>query len=485
MGVVFKQSLFNTIITYFGFAIGGVNYLFLFTTFMTPEYFGLVGVILAASAILMPLFAFGVPNTLVKFYSGFTEEKDYDSFLTLMLFLPLVLILPLWGISYLIYDALSSFLAKENEIAEGYVWYIFLIAFAMAYFEVFYAWAKVQMKSVYGNFLKEIFVRLGIMILLILIYLKSIDVEFFLKALVGLFLVQMILMMGYAYRLRIPKLNFIWPKNIKNILSYSALIIIGGSAAVVLLQVDKVMLNQLDAIKNVAYYTVAAYMGVAIEGPARSMQQITSPLTAKLLNENNTAGLKKLYQKSSLTLFIVSGILFLLVVLNVNEIYALIPEAYRGGFTVVLMIGLIKVYDALLGNNTAILYFSDYYKIVLLLGFTLAVCTILFNLWLIPKYSIEGAAMASLLAFFLFNTIKLIYVNSKFGMHPFTSDTLKVFLLLLVLGAAFYFVHLPYHPIVNIVLKSILMVLIYVFIAYRLKLSEDVNGIIDAVLKRN
>lgn len=484
MGIVFKQSLINTLITYLGFAIGGINYLFLFTKFMSPEYFGLVGVLLAASVILMPLFAFGVPNTIVKFYSGFVEDKDSDSFLTLMLFLPLVLIVPLWFISFLSYDVINNFLASENEIAKGYVWYIFLMAFAMAYFEVFYAWTRVQMKSVFGNFLKEIFTRLGIMIMLILLYLKTIDTAFFLKGLVGLYMVQMLLMMLSAFRLRMPKMVFKWPRNVKNILAYSALIIIGGSAAVLLLQVDKVMLNQLDAIKNVAFYTVAAYMGVAIEGPARSMQQITAPLTAKLLNENNVIGLKKLYQKSSLTLFIVSGILFLLVVLNVNEVYNLIPEEYRGGFIVVFIIGLIKVYDAILGNNTSILYNSDYYKAVLIMGLILAICSILFNLWLIPIYGIEGAAMASLLAFFSFNTIKLYYVNRKFGIHPFTMATVKVLLLLTAIGGVFYFVNFPFHSIVSIIFKSILMVLIYTFVIYRFNISEDVNGILDKFLKR-
>ena len=74
MGIVFKQSLNNTLVTYLGFAIGAINHLFLFTNFLTDEYFGLVTVILSASAVLMPLLAFGVPNTLVKFYSSFKNS---------------------------------------------------------------------------------------------------------------------------------------------------------------------------------------------------------------------------------------------------------------------------------------------------------------------------------------------------------------------------------------------------------------------------
>ncbi len=92
MGIVFKQSLKNTMITYLGFGIGAVNHLFLFTRFLTAEYFGLVTVILSASAVLMPIMAFGVPNTLVKYYSGFKDSKQLNAFLTLMLFIPFILI---------------------------------------------------------------------------------------------------------------------------------------------------------------------------------------------------------------------------------------------------------------------------------------------------------------------------------------------------------------------------------------------------------
>ena len=71
MGIVINQSIKNTIITYLGFAIGAVNVLFLFTNFLSDDYFGLITFILSTANILMPLMAFGVHNTIVKFYSSY------------------------------------------------------------------------------------------------------------------------------------------------------------------------------------------------------------------------------------------------------------------------------------------------------------------------------------------------------------------------------------------------------------------------------
>ena len=483
MGIVTKQALNNTFITYFGFGFAAINTLFLYTNFLTDEYYGLVTVILATSAVLMPLLAFGVPNTLVKFYSGF-KDGETGGFDTLMLLLPLTLILPIALIAFFFNETVGGFISQENTIVKDYIWHIFLIGMAMAYFEVFYAWSKVQMKSVFGNFMKEVFNRIGVMILLFLVYFDVISVDFFLKALVALYLLRTLIMKLYAYKLKMPKLNFRFPTNIRSILNYSVLIILGGSAAVIILEIDKVMLNQYIQIENVAYYGVAIYIATTIIVPSRAMHQITYPLTAEILNKKDQPALKSLYQKSSLTLFIASGILFVLIITNLNELFLVLPEEYRGGFIIVFLIGLTKVYDSLLGNNNAILYNSDYYRTLLGMGILLAVLVVLLNIWLIPTLGLNGAALATFIAIVIYNTIKLVYVKSKFNILPFTLETVKVFGLLLVLGSVFFFVTLPFHPIVNILLKSALTVILYLALLYRFKISEDVYGMLSRFLKK-
>jgi O-antigen/teichoic acid export membrane protein len=259
---------------------------------------------------------------------------------------------------------------------------------------------------------------------------------------------------------------------------------LGGSAATILLEIDKVMINQFIEIENVAYYSVAGFIAMVIVVPSRSMHQITYPLTAEILNSNDSLALKTLYQKSSLTLFIISGLLFLLIMLNLNDLYDLLPESYRSGFMIVLWIGLAKVYDSLLGNNNSILYNSNYYRAVLLMGVFLAILAILFNMWLIPKYGLDGAAIASFSAFFIYNTIKLLYVKMKFKITPFTSETFKVLSLLLLIAALFYFLQFPFHPILNIALKSLLMTAMYVGILYRFNISEDIIKMLSGYLRK-
>jgi len=484
MGIVFKQSIQNTIITYLGFGIGAINALFLYTNFLSEAYYGLVALLLSTGAILMPLFSFGVHNTIVKYYSGFDTVKERNSFFSLVLLLPLITIIPAALLTHFGFLEIANFLGRKNALAKEYVWYIFLIGLAMGYFEVFYAYSKVQLKSVFGNFMKEVFVRLGVTILLLLIFLDYISVAFFLKALVGLYLLRTILMKVYAYLQRKPSLNFSFPYNSWTIIKYSSLIILGGSAATIQLEIDRFMINQFIAIENVAFYSVAIYIATVIAVPSRSMHQITYPLTATLINTKDRSALRELYQKSSLTLLIIAGMFYLLIILNIHDIYSFVAEPYRKGVFVVFLIGLVKVFDALLGNSNAILFNSNYYKTVLFLGIVLAILTIFFNLWLIPQYGVNGAAMATFLAIVIYNLLKLSVIRIKFKMWPFSMVTLKIVMLLLGVGGVCFYLPFDFHPILNILLRSIFIVFSYGFIIYRFRLSEDIYAMLHKYIVR-
>ena len=84
MGIVINQSIKNIVITYFGFGIGAINALFLYTNFLDKEYYGMVTFLLSASSIMMPLMSFGVHSTLIRFYSRYTDVAEREKFMTFM-----------------------------------------------------------------------------------------------------------------------------------------------------------------------------------------------------------------------------------------------------------------------------------------------------------------------------------------------------------------------------------------------------------------
>lgn len=484
MGIVLNQSFKNTVSTYAGFGIGAINTLFLYTNFLTDKYYGLVAFLLSAANIMMPFMAFGVHNAIIKYYSTFKTKNSINSFLTLMLFLPFVFIIPAFFIGLFSYEGISNLLSNENNIAGNYLWHIFVLAIAMAYFEIFFAWSKVQLKTVFGNLMKEIFHRVATMMLLFLVYLDWLSAEQFIIALVVVYVVRMLIMKFYAYSVRFPKLRFETVTGFSSIIKYALLMIVAGSVAMLILDIDKFMIGlMLENIEQVAYYSVAIFIATVIAVPQRSMHQIMMPLTAKYLNDKDMSSLEDLYKRSSISLLVVSGFIFLLIILNINELYKILPEEFTGGLFVVLIVSLAKLYDNSLGNNNAILFNSDYYKMVLFFGVLLAVLAIVLNFIFIPIYGIEGSALATFLAIMVYNTIKIVFVRQKLNMQPFSISTFKTVVLLTLITLAMYFWEFPFHPIINIALKSGVILIVYFWLVLKLNISEDISIQIKKYLK--
>ena len=174
----------------------------------------------------------------------------------------------------------------------------------------------------------------------------------------------------------------------------------------------------------------------------------------------------------------------MLIFLNIKELYQIIPKDYSGGIWVVFMIGLSKFYDVLLGNNNSIIVNTKYYRTVLLFGIFTVFLMIVLNMIFIPMYGIEGSAFATLLTVIIYNTIKLIYVVKKMNLYPFTIRTLYSLGILIVCFLLFYFWDFPFHPIVNIGFKSVLITVFYVLGNYKLAISEEFNAVVTAILKR-
>ena len=475
MGIVLKESYKNILTLSLAILVGAINTLFLYVYFLDAQYYGLVTFLLSTAFILKPLIALGVNYSIVKFFSVYTDKINKDQFLSVMLWLPLLTIVPLGILGFVFYEKIAISLFSKNIQFKHYTYLIFIVAITYAYFEIFYAWARVHLKSVFGNILKELFVRVIVSLLLIAVYFKMINSHQFILCLVGAYFLQTIIMMVFSLQLYKPKFSLGLPNNFKEIVQYSFYIILAGSAATILLDIDKFMIPQKEVIEQAAFYAVAVYIGSVIEIPGRAMSQITQPLTAKALNNNNDDEVLSLYKKTSINLIVASGFIFVLVNANISSLYQLLPSKYIGGVWVVFMISVAKLYHMFLGNNGAIISNSKYYKVLLPYGIAMALSVICLNNWLIDVIGINGAALATLIVILVFNTIKLFYVKAKFNILPTTSKTWITLFLIAVLTGMGVCLQFNFHPLINILLETILLSSIYLLAVIKLNLSTDIT----------
>lgn len=484
MNILTSQSTKNLVSIMLGFGIGAVNTLVLYPYFFGADKQGLVVFLLAASNLLMPLIGFGVAQTIIKFHSSYAKNEQ-QGFLSYVILLPVFVALPLGFIAIFFHDTVAALLSVKNPIIASYTWVIFLIAFATAYFEVFYSWARVHFKSVLGNTLKEIYPRLSIFILLLLYAANTIDLDVFFGLLVGFYYLRLLLMIRIAFRIQSPKFSWQKPKNLTELIRYSLYLVLAASAGSLIIDIDKSMLPQYLDISQTGFYSVAIYTAALIEVPGRALFQILNPMMAKAINENNTNQLAKLYKDSSINLLLLAGWFFLLVNGSITSLFELLEKGYGNAIWVVLMISFGKLIAMSSGAANTILINSKKYQTALLLTIFMAILVVIGNIIFIPKYGINGAAATTLVLVVLFTFIRMAYVYTYFGSQPYGKHTFLAFSLIGIVFWGVSFVHFNVHPIWGILLKSILITTVYASGVIILKLSPTLHQILQNRFKNS
>jgi O-antigen/teichoic acid export membrane protein len=484
MGVVVRQSIQNTISTYLGFGLGAINTLVLYTRILPVSSYGLLSIQLSVATLLLPLFLFGLPNTIIKFYHKNASTEESARLNAFSLYFPLLFIFLAFVFVLSFRSGIFPFLLQKYAYVAPYSWHILGISIGMTYFEIGYAQARMVLKTAFGNILKEIFHRFCIALGLIGLYFDWLTLEQFFVFLVGIHFLRAIVMYVYLWRNCDISFSFRRPEKLKSYLNYSLFMFLGGTAAVVILEIDKLMIYTFVNIDQVAFYTVAVFMATIVGVPARSMYQITAPITARLLHDNDFKGLQSLYKQSSLNLAMAAGGVLLLLAVNLETIYKFIPQAYGGTTVLVLLIGSSKFCDALLGNNNAILFNSPYYKSILRFGLFLAFMTVVLNYLFIPKFGIMGAAIASFLAITFYDTAKVIYVNVKYNMHPFSKGTAYLLIIITVSFTLAQWIPNLENRYMSIGVNTLFTAIVYVGLLYFSNISATFNGLVNRGKKR-
>ena len=480
MGIVVRQSFLNLISIGIAFLIGAVNTLYLYPTFLGSKFQGLVIALLAISNLVQPFISFGTQHAVIRYYSKYTKKNDRDGLLTISILIPLIIVLLFIPLFLAYYDEIRQYLFQSDQSLSKYAYVIIFIAVSTSFFEVFYSWLRVKLKSVFGNFLKELYPRLLIALLLISYSFGLLNFETFILYLIYGYYLRLLIVIIYSFYINKPKLNLNFKKDFSEILKYCLLIFLSGAASSIILDIDKSMLSSILTVENVAYYSVAVFIAAVIEIPGRAMFQILSPVVANAINKNQMNKLEDLLKKSSTNLVLVASLFFLLINLNIDDFYEMLnQDGYSIGIPIVIIVSLGKLYSMSIGCINNIISNSKYYYYTFWFSLFSSVLAVVLNIFLITEFGIIGAAYATLIVLVIMNTLKIYLVKAKFNIHPYSKDTLKIIILSILTFFVFSNLQLGFQPVINIIVKSSLVLVLYTLSAYIFKLSDDVNIFID------
>ncbi len=491
MGIVKRQSIKGTVVSYGGVLLGYINLLWLFPFILEPEQIGLTRVFYSISFLFYSVSQLGTSNIAIKFFPYFKDrEKKHKGFFLFLILYPLLGFLIGSALFLLLKQQIIGRFEENSPLLVEYFFYLIPLALFMMYHVILESYCASLMRIAIPKFIKEVVIRVMTAMIVVAYYLDWIDFDQFVGCFVGLYGVAVLILLFYIKNLKSlflrPDFSFIKTPLLKQMVVYGSFMVLSGAGGIIVSQIDTVMLSALAGLDKTGIYAIAFYIGTIIEMPKRSITRIMAPVIADAHKNNDLAKISQFYSKSSINQLIIGGLLFIGIWANVDHIFELIPnsETYRIGKYVVLFIGLAKLWIMACGVNNEIIINSRYYRFNLYAILFLAVITIITNLIFIPRYGINGAAMASLLSIFLFNTIKLVFIHLKFRMLPFDRQTMKVIgILLLTYGVAWLLPALD-NVWINILLKSAVILVIYSVMILVSKVSEEVAEIFQQLKSR-
>ncbi len=491
MGVIQRQGLKHTIVSYFGVVIGLFSTIFIYPRI--PELYGLFKVIIDATVLTVSFFSLGLSTHAVKFFPKFKDLKTgHHGFLGFLLigssigFIFFLVCLPL--IRYLFLDILL----KESdslELLTEYFYYLVPMVFLFTFNAIFYKYVSNFNRVVVPNVF-EIFIKITVPVLALLFLGNYIDTQFFV---IGVILNYVLVFIGFLiYTKSLGQLffqlnlNFIKPPLRKEIQKFSVFGLLNALGGQLAFKIDTLMVAAMIDITSTGIYAIALVITEVISKPAKGIIAISSPIISARWEANDLAHIKLIYQKSSTVLLIIGWFVFLGIWGSIHDLIEVMPNSdmVKTGINVILFLGLAKLVDLATSLNTDIIGFSKKYQFNFYALLVLAVLNIMFNLYFIPMYGLVGTAIATFCSLSLFNIVKLIFIWVNFKMQPFTVATVKILLLAGLCWAMIYFIPFNFHPIVNIILRSILLTIVYGGATLYFEISPDVNGMVRSGLDK-
>lgn len=487
MGIIIRKSFKSLIANYAGVLLGAFNMLYLFPEFLSKTEMGLRETMIAYSYTLAYFAQLSLPQIIIKFLPYFqSKEKKNNGFFLGIIFVSTLGFVFFGSLFYLFKNQILDYYKESPIFAEFFYW-VLPMFYGFMMINILESYLRANLKIVIPSIIHEVFLRLMTSILVLLYAFNWVKFDWFIYLLVCTYVLSACLMLFYIKYLKQFFISLkhlkIGKTKIKEIANFSLWLFIGGAGYTIANKLDIFMLGRYIDLASVGVYGVAFYIGTIIEMPRRTISSITSPILAQAWKKNDLAHIKELYYKSAINQFLIGALVFSLVWINIDSLFALMPngEQFIEGIYVVFFIGLTRLINMSTGVNAEIIVNSKHYKFNSIAVFILAILMYFFNKLLIPIYGLTGAASATCLAMFLYNIILVGYAWYKFKILPFRAKSFlafALFLLVFIIGN-----YLPsfsgdfLRVVFSIVYKSLIVSLLLAFLVIYFKLSEDVYAI--------
>ena len=487
MSSIVKQSSLGLVANYIGILLGAINVLLIMPALLEAEQIGLINLILSVIMLIYPILSFSSSHILKRY---FTHVEDRQIIFNYSFLISCVGALAFMIIFFLGEPVFIKYYKNNSSEVLPYFWWIYIVSIMMSWSDLAVNYAIIHHRYHISAFSKEILFRIGISILLLGLFTQLYDfntyiyLHFTMYGLTGLIVIFILRSQGlFHFNFSLPK--FSTSLNLK-VFKFGSFTLFTGLASVLAIRIDMIMLGSMQGLKDVGIYTIAMYMAAVIEVPRKTVLQASEPIIRLAIKENDLNKVAQIHYKSILHLLLAGGFILVMLISNLDSIYAIIPngEVYKKGFWVVLFIGLAKMSEMFGGCIHEIINASKYYVVNIVFIVLLTVLSIGLNYYLIPIYGLSGAAAAAFFTTAFVVVIKTIVFKMLFRKEIYNLSILSVLLFYIALGIVLFFIPQVDNSFLAIFIKGTVgSISIYLFLRWS-QISPGLNLLLNQILER-
>ncbi len=503
MGIVIKQSIKGTVVNYIGVVIGFITTFFVVTAYLTQEEVGLTRILIDAAVLFASFAQLGTGASIIRFFPFFkNEEKKHHGFFFWTLIVPLVGFLVFLVVAKLFHGTIIQAFSKKSELFLSYYKFVFPLSLFMLYQSVFEANANVLMRIVVPKFVREVGIRIGLLLGYLLYgywHILNLDglvtvvcITYFLAAVIDFLYLLSLGKISFK-----PELGILSKPLLKDILFYTVFLLLNAITVNVMPLLNTFFVSASMGLAFTGTYAIANYIATVVEVPNRSLNAIVQPEISEAIKNNDYLRAETLCKSVSLHLMLSSTLILFFIWINIDVLFSLLPngEKYDAGKSVVLILGIAKIINSTLFVSSSALNYSKHYFWSLIFTILLTLSAILLNVLLIPRIGMDGAALSHLISYFAFYLCLLLILRLKLGISIFSRSQLKVIILtagLVLLNLAWVqilsplFLKLPFSSTANAlsdaIVRSVFLMMAATGVCYFWNISDDINRIIRKVL---
>lgn len=497
MSQIRKQSIISSLVVYIGFAIGFFNtYLFTREGGFTKAEYGLTGIFMAVANIMYSFANLGMGAYIYKFYPYYDDNlpKKKNDMLTWALLFSLIgfCLVIIAGVAFK--DLVVRKYGTNSPDFVKYYYYIFPFGLGLTLFSILEVYTWQLKKAVLTNFLREILFRVFTSILILLSFAGIIaSFDLFIKLYSFTFLATALVLIGYLiYSKQFSftfKVSRVSKKFFKKILTLISFVYGGNLVFTISTVIDTVIIAAVlpNGLALAGIYTLAQNIASLIQAPQRGIISSSIAALSKAWKDKDMQKINRIYHSSSINQLLFSIGMFALIWLNFSDaVYSFkLQSGYIDAKWVFFYIGLMRIVDMGTGVNSQIINTSTRWRFDFFTGIVLLLLTLPLN-YILTKYyfGVMGPAIANLIAFTIYNTIRYLFLIKKFNLQPFTIKTFYSLVLGVFSFYICYYTFMNLHGFTGMICRSSLFLLLFISGSFLLKLSPDIVPVWQVIQKR-